>query len=584
MKNSAPEMLRKNLDEILEFSKIKTVFQPIMSLRDGRVLGYEALSRGPIGTPLQNPDAMFTVAKECGKLWELEQLCRSKALETVFETKGNIKLFLNVNPYVIHDEKFKRGFTIEYLQRFNIDPDSIIFEITEHSAVDDINAFKRTIDHYKEQNYKIAIDDAGAGYSGLNMIADIHPHYIKLDMNLIRDIDSDELKKSLVKSLQEFARISSIHLIAEGIETLGQLNTLIDIGVSYGQGFFIQRPDANIKPIDSIVLSAVREQNSRKNHVYFNCLSNIYIGNLCRENKYIKPGELAQAVYNIFLEDSALTGVTVIDDGKVHGMITRERINSLMSGQYGYSLHAMHSISDYMDCGALTVDFSMPIDMAAKLAMSRLSESLYDFIIVTRDSRYCGVVTIKDLLEKTMEIEVSNAKHQNPLSGLPGNLTIEKQLTQCIENGNPFTVLYFDIDNFKVYNDVYGFENGDNVIRLVAKFLCENLPQSAFVGHIGGDDFVAVAPSYDVEEVCVTIIQLFDISIRGMYKEPDLNRGFVTAKNRRGVEEQFPIMTLSIAAVTNRVETFQNIYQLTEKAGAVKKKCKQEWKSCYIIE
>lgn len=290
MENGAPEMLRKNLDEILELSQIKTVFQPIMSLRDGTVLGYEALSRGPIGTPLQNPDAMFTVAKECGKLWELEQLCRSKALETVFKTAGTIKLFLNVNPYVIHDEKFKRGFTIEYLRRFNIDPDSIIFEITEHSAVDDIDAFKRTIDHYKEQNYHIAIDDAGAGYSGLNMIADIHPHYIKLDMNLIRGIDSDELKKSLVKSLQEFARISNIHLIAEGIETLGQLNTLIDIGVNYGQGFFIQRPDANIKPIDSTVLCAVKEQNSRKNHVYFNCLSNIYIGNLCRENKYIKIG------------------------------------------------------------------------------------------------------------------------------------------------------------------------------------------------------------------------------------------------------------------------------------------------------
>ena len=242
-----PSELHKQLNAVIDNSDIKIVFQPIVSLRDGSVLGYEALSRGPLDTALQNPDALFGVAMECGKLWDLELLCRTKALESACLYGGDIKLFLNVNPYVIHDEKFKSGFTKEYLKNFDFNPENIFFEITEKSALEDSDGFKKTIEHYKRQNYKIAIDDAGAGYSGLNMITDVHPHYIKLDMNLIRDIDKDGYKRVLVKSLYEFCRYANVSLIAEGIETENEMEALIDIGVHYGQGFFIQRPDQQDK-------------------------------------------------------------------------------------------------------------------------------------------------------------------------------------------------------------------------------------------------------------------------------------------------------------------------------------------------
>ena len=207
------------------------------------MLGYEALSRGPAGTPLQYPDTLFGVAAECRKLWELEQLCRTKALETAYRNQAPRVLFLNVNPSVIHDEEFKQGFTKDYLKEFNIDPSNIYFEISEKNAIGDFSAFKKTIEHYKDQNYKIAIDDAGAGYSGLNLIAAVHPHYIKLDMKLVRDIDQDGYKKALVKSLYDFSCLTDIALIAEGIETEGELRTLIEIGVQYGQGYFIQFPE-----------------------------------------------------------------------------------------------------------------------------------------------------------------------------------------------------------------------------------------------------------------------------------------------------------------------------------------------------
>jgi hypothetical protein len=150
--------LHKLLNRIIENSDIRIVFQPIISLRDGAILGYEALSRGPAGSPLENPDTLFGVAAESGKLWELEQLCRTKALEAAYTNNLTIKLFLNVNPSVIHDVKFKNGFTREYLLEYNIDPSNIFFEISEKNAVENLSGFIMTIEHYKNQNYKIAVD------------------------------------------------------------------------------------------------------------------------------------------------------------------------------------------------------------------------------------------------------------------------------------------------------------------------------------------------------------------------------------------------------------------------------------------
>ena len=201
------EPLKVMLKEIIDNSDIRSVFQPIVSLRDGSVLGYEALSRGPEGSVLESPEKLFAVAEQNKALWDLERLCRSKALSAMRDSQTGATLFLNVNPNVIEDKKFQKGVTREYLKKYGINPENIIFEITEKCAISNITEFKQIISNYKDQDYKIAIDDAGAGYSGLNLISDVRPHYLKLDMNLIRDIDKDTVKQALVRSMHEFSRI-----------------------------------------------------------------------------------------------------------------------------------------------------------------------------------------------------------------------------------------------------------------------------------------------------------------------------------------------------------------------------------------
>ena len=576
--------IQKQLRDIIDCSGVNIVFQPIVSLRDGSVLGYEALSRGPAGTALQNPDAMFRVAEESGMLWDLEQLCRTRALEAVYSNHCDVKLFLNVNPHTIHDEKFKLGFTKEYLSKFHINPENIHFEISEKGAVQDMSAFRNTIEHYKNQHYKIAIDDAGAGYAGLGMITDIHPHYIKLDMKLIHKINQDSYKKALVKSLYDFSRLAGISLIAEGIETESELKTLIEIGVQFGQGFFIQRPEDKLRPTDEAVINAIHSCNEKKNH-YYRSLSNFYIGNLGCSNPTVFPEDRADEVYNLFLADDNLSGLTAVaHDGSVAGIITRTNIVHIMSGQYGYSLHAKRPVSMFMDKSPLITDHQVSIDTASKLAMSRPVGRLYDMIVVTQNNMYQGVVTIKNLLEKTMEIEVTNARLLNPLSGLPGNLIIESCIEKCLIKDAPFTVIYADIDNFKAYNDTYGFGNGDKVIRFTAKLMEEVFTPENFVGHIGGDDFVAVVQSGDVEQTCQKLIDRFDAGIPEFYSSKDLERGYVETRDRRGDNDRFPLMSLSVAGISSHNRTFKDISSLSEYAGAIKKKCKLIWESCYLIE
>ncbi len=574
--------LEKALKQILLEDNIRIVLQPIISLRDGSILGYEALSRGPEGSPLYYPDALFGVAAETGMLWELEQLCRTKALELVCQSVFPHKLFLNVNASVINDEKFKRGFTKEYLKNYNIDPSKILFEISEKNAITDLDSFNKTINHYKKQNYEIAIDDAGAGYSGLNLITDVHPHYIKLDMKLVRDIDKDNYKKSLVKCLYDFCCLTNVALIAEGIETNGELRTLIDIGVHYGQGFFIQHPQTELTPIKPQVLSAIHASNAQKNHIY-RSVSNYYIGNLCSQSVTVSPTDLAGDVFNYFLRNESMMGVTVLDDNRyVLGIMTRSGIESKMSGQYGYSLYSKRPIENIMDRGPLITEADISIEIVSKLAMARAQQKIYDMFVVTKDHRYLGVVTVKELLEQVMEMEVFNSRQLNPLTGLPGNLTIEKNFEKFISSKQPHTILYVDLDNFKAYNDTYGFANGDLVIQFVADLLRELVPLNNFIGHIGGDDFIVILDTYDCEDFANTFISRFNEGIRHFYNDPDLKKGYIKTKNRKGELEQFPIMSVSIAGVNTRRRYFKNIQELTEYASAVKKMCKLQWNSCYM--
>ena len=570
------EIDKDSLDQIIRDKSIMTVFQPIISLRDGTIFGHEARSRVTCHSSFSNIELLFESAAIHNRLWDLELLCRTTALETAYKfmiPPYDKKLFLNVDPNIMHDESFKKGFTKGFLDQYQIIPGSIIFEITERNVIKDFDSFVSTVEHYKGQDYRIAIDDAGAGYSGLNLISEIRPHFIKLDMKLIRGIDTDHLKFALVKGMVEVSKVSDILLIAEGIETHEELETLIRLGVQYGQGYLIQKPLSDILSIDKDIQKAIHRLNLSRTPLSSHSNPHTQVSLLSTLTDTVHPKVKVSQVYDFFTTHNEHFGLCVVEDDIPVGIITPEKLALKLSGQYGYTLNQNKPVSEIMEKDFLEVPHHMTVKEVSSMAMSRPSSRLYEFIVVTESGRYSGTVTIKDLLQKSTELEITTAKHQNPLTGLPGNLIIEQQLNEFLSDLSPRSLAYFDIDNSKSYNDCYGFEKGDTIILRLAKILSEGFP-GQFIGHIGGDDFIVLLDR-PVEDAFFDAVQeRFNEEVLELYSSIDQKNGFIRGQNRQGVQEVFPLMSITCVMTDNRSQRFEDVYVLTENLAQKKKKAR----------
>lgn len=227
------------LKEIIGRGQIHIVFQPIVNFRSRSVLGYEALSRGPLGSDLEKPDTLFALAKEAGLLFDLGRLCREKAILAAKGMDPGQILFLNINPQVISDLGCggKRMFN---QSRLNV-ADTVL-EITERTAIKDFKRFRDALDQLKTLGLRIAVDDTGSGYSSLQSIAEFKPEFIKFDISIIKNIDKDKVKRSLVETLLKFSQGTASLAIAEGIEREEEYRVLTEMGVEYGQGYLFAHP------------------------------------------------------------------------------------------------------------------------------------------------------------------------------------------------------------------------------------------------------------------------------------------------------------------------------------------------------
>lgn len=172
----------------------------------------------------------------------------------------------------------------------------------------------------------------------------------------------------------------------------------------------------------------------------------------------------------------------------------------------------------------------------------------------------------------------------NPLTELPGNISIMQDVHQRLKNKEKFAFIYLDIDNFKAYNDKYGFEKGDEVIKFTAGIMKQGIGGDDFVGHIGGDDFILICNAEKSEIICQEIVDLFDKKIPQFYDIKDRERGFIIEKDRRGKIQEFPLMTLSIGITTNESEEMNHYGKIVEAATEMKKyaKLKEKRKSSFV--
>ncbi len=402
--------LAQEFFSILFNKQITTHFQAIVSFKNGEILGYEALSRGPEGSWFHRPDQLFEYARQIEKVWELDLLCRSKAISKASECIGDKKLFLNVDPDSIQDPKFKRGFTREYLKNSYMHTSSIIMEMTEKTAVKDYCQFTKLLANYSEQGYGIAIDDAGSGYSGLRLVAATRPDYLKIDMDLVRNVDKDMVKRELLKSIQKFSSMTGIKTVAEGIETWDEAKTLMELGVNYGQGYWLQRPGAEMMEIGEV------QRNTIISHAHQLAAKRRTNGMLTakdigRFDRAIQSDATCSLVSEWFSENDNLQGIAVVKGDQPVGLIMRTK--------YYYIMEKRGREDDFLNRKALTVADQKPLfvsqetqlDDLCRMAMARNEHQLYDYLLVHNNMKYVGVIPVAlllDTLNRTMEEQKLN--------------------------------------------------------------------------------------------------------------------------------------------------------------------------------
>lgn len=230
------------LRQIIARRGLRTLFQPIVAIDSLESVGYEALSRGPRGTPYESPEALFSCAQQSRLGRELDRLCKLTAIESAKAKPSGTALFVNTLPTTLDDPEFLHGRAYANLSASGMKPDDVVWELTERHPIEDFDAFGMLMREYSNLGYKIAIDDVGTGYSSIQTITHVRPVFLKVDISLVSRIQENLLKQELVSSLLSLAQNIRADVIAEGVETEAELGTLRDLGVKYAQGFLFGRP------------------------------------------------------------------------------------------------------------------------------------------------------------------------------------------------------------------------------------------------------------------------------------------------------------------------------------------------------
>lgn len=230
------------LKEAISRRDISPVFQPVFDLATGDMIGIEALSRGPRGSEFEGGEVLFSLAERTELLVPLERICRQMSLEAAAIGNPQRQIFLNISPAAASDPEFLGPLFIEQIASLGLAPDRIVLEITERTYAVYEGLFREVLAHFRSQNFRIAVDDVGTGYSNLSSLAEIEPDYLKFDNVFVRGIDRRKVKQDLLEALLSFARKMKTKVIAEGIETREELKILQSLGVPFGQGFLLARP------------------------------------------------------------------------------------------------------------------------------------------------------------------------------------------------------------------------------------------------------------------------------------------------------------------------------------------------------
>jgi len=249
---------RSTLQDIILGDGLTSVYQPIVDLGSGDIFAYEALTRGPRATSLESPATLFAIADEVDLTVELDRACFRGALRSALTLEPVHRLFVNLLPMSFYDAAFIEVEVGNLLTAAGLTPANIVFEITERLAIENFASFKRALAAYTAMGFGVAIDDVGTRHSNLETVMSLRPHFIKISDVLVRGIARSTVKREMLRSLRHIAETIDAVMIAEGIEHLEDVVALRDLGLRYGQGYYMARPGPGFPTLSDEVRSELR--------------------------------------------------------------------------------------------------------------------------------------------------------------------------------------------------------------------------------------------------------------------------------------------------------------------------------------
>lgn len=527
------------LEGLLQTDSLYSHFQPIIDLQTGKSLGHEALVRAPADCALPNPVALYQAATAAGRVAELDLHCCRTHLRNFSAGGQRGRLFLNLNPVALLDGTVNGESILGCVERAGLGPNQVVMEITEHTPVSDYASLRSTLDDLRQAGIEIALDDLGSGYSGLRQWSELQPQFVKIDAHFVRHVHECNKKRQFIHSIVEMARALGSRVIAEGIETREELDTVVALGVHFGQGYLLGRPGGNAAPVAvQDWQTTTRHQPSRTSQT---------VSAILKYTPGIDPATPVTEVMERFERRPGLRCLVVCRDGRPLGMVTRAHLTSVFASLYGRDLFSRRPVREIMQTELICATARTQLeDLSERLTSEYEYLPEQDLVVTDGEGGFMGTASFTDLLRAITELQIRSARYANPLTQLPGSVPLNERIDQLLAEGKSFHVAYCDLDNFKPFNDTYGYARGDDVLRHLAKLFVQHAGPDDLVGHIGGDDFILVLRSPDWEERCRRLLEDFRALAPSLYDVEHRELGGIRAESRRGEQAFYPFLGMSI--------------------------------------
>ncbi len=547
-----------SIDEVVD--NLTFAFQPIIDLRSKRIYGFESLLRNYNALGYKRIFDLFDEAYKNQNLYNFDLLLREKLLTLFIQIPEFQKrrLFYNIDNRILEMPNFESGNTIRLLKKYNLTNSYFIFEISERLPFHSYDTFSKIIFNYKKQGFKIAIDDFGVGYSSLQLIYASDFDILKLDKFFITNLNNDLRKKLFVEQVVRMTHLLGALIVAEGIETYEELNTCLELDIDLAQGYYICEPffiDEYSKKISKIreILYSLEFSQS-----YSQIKKDTIIENLSIE--YVPPVKMSYNVEQMLehlKNNPDFVAFPIINQFEEPvGILNESKIRSKLLHLYSRELWKYKDFSEFLENHLeKTVILESNVDINNFLEILSKNENIgiksLQVIIVTEHGKYKGVIFPEEILKYLFKQKIITAKDQNPLTNLPGNQSISNFLRKIYNQFGSVSLIYFDITNFKPFNDTFGFEEGDKIILFLGNYLKTFTVQNFyFVGHIGGDDFLVVIKNKNLFHVLKFVLNVqknFNNYVKKLFSEDNKQTFYYYAKNRYGIEQRFEMPKLSSA-------------------------------------